>query len=286
MTHNEHALIFDCGGESLVGIFSGAGLPAGRGVLIVVGGPQYRVGSHRQFTLLARHLAKHGVPTLRFDYRGMGDSDGEIRSFERLGSDIRCAIDLFFASVHGLNDVVIWGLCDATCAALFYAHQDARVSGLILLNPWVRTEQGIARVHLRHYYVRRLFQASLWQKVARGEFNVREAAAALGKFAFDAMGRGPSLGNFEESTASESPLPDRMEHALRRFQGRVLLILSGNDLTAQEFKDLVARSDRWQRLLAGGRVTRYDLPEANHTFARRDWRDQVARWTEAWVKSF
>jgi len=66
----------------------------------------------------------------------------------------------------------------------------------------------------------------------------------------------------------------------------VLLILSGDDLTAQEFKDVVAASSRWQRLLSDDRITRYDLPEANHTFARREWRDQVARWTEAWVKSF
>jgi exosortase A-associated hydrolase 1 len=285
MNHNEQALIFDCGGVSLVGILSGAGLPAGRGVLIVVGGPQYRVGSHRQFTLLARHLADRGVPVLRFDYRGMGDSDGEVRTFERVGADIRCAIDRFFASVPGLKDVVVWGLCDAASAALFYAHQDARVSGLVLVNPWARTEQGVARVHLRQYYLRRLLQASLWQKVARGEFKFREAAAALGRFVVDAMGRGVSSGAVEKLPTGEAPLPDRMEDALRRFQGKVLLILSGNDLTAQEFKDVVARSRRWRRLLAGERVTRYDLPEGNHTFARRDWRNQVERWTEAWVKT-
>jgi 6-phosphogluconolactonase/glucosamine-6-phosphate isomerase/deaminase len=76
-----------------------------------------------------------------------------------------------------------------------------------------------------------------------------------------------------------------MEEALRRFRGKVLLILSGRDLTAQEFKDVVARSRRWRRLLADERVTRHDLPEANHTFARRDWRNQVERWTEAWVRN-
>lgn len=285
MTCNEQAVVFNCGGDSLVGVFSGAAPSAGRGVVIVVGGPQYRVGSHRQFALLARHLAERGVPTLRFDFRGMGDSEGEVRTFEHVGADIRCAIDRIFESVPGLKDVVLWGLCDAASATLFYAHRDARVSGLVLLNPWVRTEQGIARVHLRHYYVRRLLQASLWQKVARGEFKFREAAVALGKFAFGAMGRGSSSGTIEESSASVAPLPDRMEDALRRFQGRVLFILSGNDLTAQEFKDAVARSRRWRRLLAGDRVTRYDLPEANHTFARCDWRNQVERWTEAWVKS-
>jgi exosortase A-associated hydrolase 1 len=277
--------MFDCGGESLVGILSGAEFPAGRGVLIVVGGPQYRVGSHRQFTLLARHLAEHGVPALRFDYRGMGDSGGEARTFEHVGTDIRCAIDRFFADVPGLKDVVIWGLCDAASAAMFYAHQDARVSGLILLNPWVRTEQGIARAHLRHYYFLRLLQASFWRKLARGEFKVLEATGALARSIRDALGR-RSSGADTGSSAGDAPLPERMEDGLRKFRGRTLFILSGNDLTAQEFRDVVARSPGWRRLLEGERVSRHDLPEANHTFAQHGWRDEVARLTDSWIRSF
>ncbi|MGH8640149.1 MAG: hydrolase 1, exosortase A system-associated [Burkholderiales bacterium] len=284
MTSGEQALSFACGDDSLIGILSEASPSVGRGVLIVVGGPQYRAGSHRQFTLLARYLAARGVPTLRFDYRGMGDSGGEVRTFERVGADIRSAIDRFFAGVPGLKDVVIWGLCDAASAALLYAYQDSRVSGVVLLNPWVRTEQGSARAHLRHYYLRRLFQASLWQKIARGEFKFREATASLGKSVAGAVGRDVPPGAVEQPSSDEA-LPARMESALRRFQGRVLLILSGSDLTAQEFKDIVAGSRGWRRLLASERVTRHDLHDANHTFARRDWRDQVARWTEAWVKS-
>jgi uncharacterized protein len=282
-TRDEDTLSFDCEGEPLVGILSRTERPLARGVLIVVGGPQYRVGSHRQFALLARYLAQGGVPTLRFDYRGMGDSGGEVRTFERVGADIRCAIDGFFAAAPGLKEVVIWGLCDAASAALMYAHQDSRVSGLVLLNPWVRTTQGLARAHLKHYYLRRLFQSGLWQKVARGEFDPRGAATAFGRMIVDATGwnRSSRIG----SPVSEAPFPDRMEDGLRKFRGKVLLILSGNDLTAQEFKDLLARSRGWRRLLEGERVTRYDLPGANHTFARRDWRERVERWTEGWVKS-
>ena len=52
------------------------------GVVIVVGGAQYRVGSHRQFVGLARHLAAHGHPVLRFDFPGMGDSPGDWVGFE------------------------------------------------------------------------------------------------------------------------------------------------------------------------------------------------------------
>src|SRR4030095_1965420 len=137
MSLDERALTFHCEGDPLVGVLSGATLTAARGVLIVVGGPQYRSGSHRQFTLLARHLAEQGVPSLRFDYRGMGDSGGAPRTFENVRSDIRCAVNAMCDVLPGMKDVVIWGLCDAASAALLYAHQDARVSGVVLLNPWV-----------------------------------------------------------------------------------------------------------------------------------------------------
>ena len=79
----EDAVVFQCEGASLVGILHVPERePARIGVLVIVGGPQYRVGSHRQFVLMARSLAQSGYAVLRFDYRGMGDSDGEMRTFE------------------------------------------------------------------------------------------------------------------------------------------------------------------------------------------------------------
>src|SRR6185436_8530568 len=148
MAVSEEAIAISCDGDSLIGVLNNPPAGVARGVLIVVGGPQYRVGSHRQFTLLARYLATCDVPSLRFDYRGMGDSCGDLRTFERVEDDIRCAIDRFFQSVPTLKEVVVWGLCDAASAALFYAHRDSRVSGLVLVNPWVHTEQGAARTYL------------------------------------------------------------------------------------------------------------------------------------------
>ena len=65
----ETVLSFECDSETLWGIVSHppANVPRqSLAVLIVVGGPQYRVGSHRQFVLLARALARQGFTAMRF----------------------------------------------------------------------------------------------------------------------------------------------------------------------------------------------------------------------------
>jgi uncharacterized protein len=288
----QQPITFVCDNEWLVAIISRPPKPRPRGVLIVVGGPQYRVGSHRQFILLAKHLAAQGTAVMRFDYRGMGDSSGNPREFEQVTPDLRSAVDTFFASVGELRDVVIWGLCDGASAALLYAQHDARVSGLVLLNPWVRTAESEAKAYLRHYYVQRLLSAAPWRKLLRGEFNLTRSARSLAGNFRRAIGARDSAAPVASATLrspdvpASKPLPERMADGLERFNGRVLLILSGNDLTAREFGNVSNASRQWRQLLSPPRVTRYQLPEATHTFSRRKWREQVAMWTAAWVQSW
>jgi exosortase A-associated hydrolase 1 len=269
------ALAFDCLGARLYGVLELPAAPYRRGVLVVVGGPQYRAGSHRQFTLLARSLAAQGIATMRFDYRGMGDSEGAMRDFDSIEEDLRAAIDTFFAEVPGLTEVVLWGLCDAASAAALYAAKDQRVSGLVLLNPWVRTESGEAKATLKHYYRARLLDPALWKKVATLNFDYRAAAASFKRLLGSAATAAPS-----------GALPERMHAGLGAFKGKLLVMLSGADLTAQEFADLADGSPKWRALMAVPRVTRYTLPKADHTCSRRVWHEQVAQWTAEWVRAW
>ena len=271
MTITRQAVAFGCGQDWLLGVITRPEKPRNRGVLIAVGGPQYRVGSHRQFVLLANDLALQGYAVMRFDYRGMGDSTGEPRTFENVGDDLRAAVDHFLSEVPEVAEVAIWGLCDAASATLFYAHQDPRVTGIVLLNPWVRSAQGEARTYLKHYYLRHAFSAAPWAKLLRGEFDLAASAMSFVR----------NLRN--AGAAGTHALPERMAEGLARFKGQVLLILSGNDLTAKEFSDVSASSKRWRRLLESPRVAQHRLADANHSFSRRDWRDQVARWTSSWL---
>ncbi|GAB3433937.1 hydrolase 1, exosortase A system-associated [Massilia solisilvae] len=270
----ERAFAFPCGGDWLYGILSQSARPARRGVLIVVGGPQYRAGSHRQFTLLARSLAAAGIPAMRFDYRGMGDSEGGMRHFESVNDDIRAAIDRFVAESPALEEIVLWGLCDGASAAAMYAPGDQRVRALALLNPWVRTEEGAARATFRHYYGARVLERAFWAKVLDGRFEYRAAMASFAALARKALG----VGQRDDVAMT---LPERMHAALRSFQGEVLIMLSGADLTAQEFADL-ASTRAWEKLLGESRFTHYTLPKADHTCSRREWHDQIVEWTCAW----
>ena len=291
MNVEEHAFSFSCQGSWLYGISSLPDKAITRGVLIVVGGPQYRVGSHRQFTLLARDLAAQGVPVMRFDYRGMGDSEGEIRNFEEIKDDLCCAIDQFFEKVESLKELVIWGLCDAASAALFYAYQDRRVTGLVLLNPWVRTDEGIAKARLKHYYLDRFFEPEFWSKILRGNFNFIESIQSFSRnISTVLLGRKDNSvtqnGTDTKESYNSDLLPVKMMDGLKRFKGKVLFITSGNDITAREFTDLVKASPAWQKLLKSSNVQHSNIPEADHTFSRKKWRDQVSTWTREWVQSW
>lgn len=288
MSGREEAVLIECDGDRMVGVLHRGRPEATRGALIVVGGPQYRVGSHRQFLYLARELADRGLPALRFDYRGMGDSEGAQRSFEEIEADISAALDEFFRRVPSLRDVVLWGLCDAASAAVMYACCDSRVSGLALLNPWFRTDATLARTHLRRYYSARLLDPAFWKRFLAGRVNLLRVVSGLYTTMRNllrpaAPGRADPGGHEQPVRA---PFTDRMRDGLTRFKGPVLFVLSGQDLTAAEFVDATSASSAWSTLLRRPTVRRIKLEEANHTFARREWRDRVSEITLEWMTSW
>lgn len=277
MSYVEHADVFECDGDQLVGITSMPEKPAtSTGVLIIVGGPQYRVGSHRQFVLLCRKLAKQGIPCMRFDYRGMGDATGSERSFEAIDDDVRTAIDCFQKNVPAVERVVLWGLCDGASAACFYAPLDPRVAGLVLLNPWVRTESSEAKTHLKHYYLKRLFDPQFWKKLWHGQVAVENILSNILRAL--RLARTSQAGEIENDGED---LPSRMATGVQQAKVPLLVVSSGNDYVANEF-DVVCQEHRtWQKLMTGATVER--LETADHTFSTAEWRDVVGRITADWV---
>ena len=278
----ERWLSVDCEGESMAGILHEPTIPRRDvGVLVVVGGPQYRVGSHRQFVLLARSLAAVGYPVLRFDYRGMGDSSGEQRTFDAVDKDIRAAIDALMAEHLPLRGVAIFGLCDAASAALMYCASDARVKALVLANPWVRTDTSEARTRLRHYYGKRLFERSFWNKIVGGNIKLKDAIGGLSSSMLRAA-RGVGR---RSGSRRKSMFIDHMSDGLAAFHGPVLLLMSGRDLTAREFDSLCVNSPRWNEISRKPNIEWRPLPDADHTFSSDDSKDRSTTTIREWLAS-
>ena len=270
----ETPLQFACEGERLLGIVSHpAGEPARVGVVIVVGGPQYRIGSHRQFVLLARALAVAGHAVLRFDCRGMGDSSGDAPGFDAIDADIDAAIGALQAACPTVRKVALWGLCDGASAALLYARRsrDTRVIGLGLANPWLHTEQAQAHAIVHTYYRQRLLDRAFWRKVARGGINPLRKLRELLRHRRAARGG-----------AAPAGVTVGIRNALDELRLPLLLLLCTRDATAQAFLAELALGG--SHVLAETHVRRMDFAEADHTFSSAEWRREVENATIVWLK--
>ncbi len=276
--YEERGVVFPCEGNRLVGVAALPEKAAQTGVLLVVGGPQYRVGSHRQFTLLARSLAEAGIASLRFDYTGMGDSEGPRREFSETPADIEAALAAFSEAAPGVTRVVLWGLCDAASAAMMYAHRFPTVTGVVLLNPWVHGDEYSPRVKLS-YYGPALAARENWGRLLSGKIRLVPAVGeVLASSARTAAGWvGLSRGDNRHSFVAQ------MLEGFRRFDRDVLVILSEDDFTAREFTALLENDREWRGALERDSVTSHTVAGADHTFSSRQWRDEVAALTVEWV---
>ncbi len=288
MTVHEIPVVFECEGSELLGMVHRPEQPQTRGLLsIVAGGPQYRAGVCRMQVHLARHLAEVGIPVMRFDYRGLGDSEGTFRGFQDVAADLAAAIAAFRVHVPTLKEVVLWGGCDAASAVLINAWKYPEVTGIVLGNPWVYNA-GTGDVVAVKHYGQRMRDTDFWLKVIRLQYNPLPALLTLMRRALIPLGRRPSGAADTSAAVPEddpgAPFVPRMRNGLARFKGDVLLLMSGRSLLSQEFDELLESDRQWQQAIGSPRrVTRHDIPDGDQAFSSIDTRGEVNRVTRLWM---
>ena len=136
----ETPVTFDSKGQQIVGMLH---VPEGRGrfpaALLLHGFTGTKVESHRLFVKISRALAEHGIASLRFDYRGSGDSAGNFEEMT-LRSEIADALEAvkFLARHKRVNSrrLALIGLSmGGTVAAYVLAREKHRVKSLVLIAP-------------------------------------------------------------------------------------------------------------------------------------------------------
>ncbi|KGJ92728.1 hydrolase 1, exosortase A system-associated [Colwellia psychrerythraea] len=273
---SEQGVVFNSNGKQLVAIEH---LPElveqekpKKGMIIVVGGPQTRVGSHRLFVYLARTLAKKGVTVFRFDYSGAGDSEGTVSTFSDIQDDIDAAIKTFQLRHSDITDLALWGLCDAASAILLYLSEkpeQAKIKRIFLVNPWVRQAQTQAKAYLRGYYIKRFLSKNFWQKLLAGKIKTKSTLSDIQKL--HQQSQTNNISNKQGNFVTE------MLRGLNQFSGTCDILLSGNDLTADEFKLLIKIDKHWRHAMARATINKQTIDHTDHTFSHRDKQIELIR---------
>ncbi len=251
---NRRHVIFRCQGAALVGSLDPA--PGSTGLLIVSGGNELRSGPWGSQAELAARIAASGFPVMRFDRRGVGDSEGANGGYTTSAPDIAAALRAFRAEVPTLTRVVAFGNCDAASALMLAKGQG--IDALVLANPWTFEPEGelvevgsddtvtpatpMPPSMLRAHYLRRLTDPRAIWRLLTGKVKVGKLASSLADAARTDSGPGP--------------LAVQMAEGIADFVGPVHLLVAARDRTGQAFLA------NWDRDDARRRV----CPDATHSF--------------------
>jgi len=256
MKLEQRALRFSSGGNALIGIVDVPERPLVRGLLVLADSRQYRTGSHRQFTLLARLLAGRGVAVMRFDRSGAGDSEGADGSTSD-SADLAAAMKEFFIHVPEMKESVILAAGDATHSAALYAASDARVTGLALFNPELPAMAGL-------------------DAAASGESSEKPTLRYLRRFAPGLLRR--HLPPLLRAPVRPAALPPELAGAFDAYDGHILLVLGSADSAYKRTARLLERRRAHCR--------RVEIAGADGGFSRSDWREAVAEASTSWLTSW
>jgi uncharacterized protein len=263
---------FNSGGATVRAILHEPDHPNGTGIVYLHGWPGNRLGPHRMFVTLGRQLAGLGFCSLRIDFRGRGDSDGETASasIRSMIADTTAAVD-FLTARAPLRRVILLGICSGGKVAIGAASGDPRVNGLVLWsaeamgNLRVRAASTHKSVQALRVYLKKLASIEAWRKILTGRVNTRMVRKAI---VTDEAPR-------EAELAHETALLERF----KTFRGDVLFIYGGND------PDTKFAAGAYQSFCTKQAIPAefHEIPEANHSFYSLRWEKEVFDWTERWL---
>lgn len=243
---------FDCEGARLAGTLDEG--DKATGLLIVSGGNEIRSGAHAGQAAMAAHFAALGYPVLRYDRRGIGESEGDNGGFESSGPDIAAAVTAFRREVPAIQRLVAFGNCDAaTALALFHQGIDA----LVLANPWVIENAGDEDATpptasaIRARYWNRLKNPRSLIDLFTGKIDLKKLAGGLAKAA---------------QSEKPSGLAERLAGALSTSPIPAAILIAERDTTAMAF--MAAWKDKgFHAVRARENTTLTSFSTASHSFA-------------------
>ena len=236
----------------------------------------YRIGPHQMFTKMARRAEELGFCSLRFDFRGRGDSEGDTQqtTLTTMIADTVSAIK-FVLCETGLERVALIGDCSGSEVAIGAGPLHPAVAAQVLWSAPIVAGDRAASDRAKHktvlaQYARKLFRRETWAKLVSGRLQAGQIARVIG---------GGGKGAGEQGVASDKDI-DWLDRFVS-FRGERLFVYGGNDPTT------AASVAHYEALCreAGRDFNQIIIPGANHAFYSVAWENQVIDASLQWLKS-
>lgn len=250
--------------------------PAGSDLAFIIlnAGVLHRVGPHRLHVTLGRRLAAAGVPGLRLDLGGIGDSlaSSDATSFrDSAVADTRAAMTGLGHAI-GARRFVLFGVCAGADNAIATALVDDRVAAIVLVDPAAYASRRSQLRHLRGQ-VADLGPRELVRWALRAaERRVRLTLAARAR-----RGEPPPPSEGRESPPAETFLAQLT--AILDRGAKIFSIYSGIHGVRYNHADQLF--ERFPTLR--GRMDHVYFSMANHTFTELDAQAELIDTVTAWV---
>jgi hypothetical protein len=250
-------------------------------VVFLSAGIIHRIGPNRLYVHLARSLARVGVPSLRFDLSGIGDSlrppEAEALTIqERVVMDIDDAIELLQESYDSKEYIVI-GLCSGADNALRTMGREARAVGGVLLDPNVWRTPGF---YVRHY-AHKLVSPTTWSNVLTGRHPFFRAIRGAPRAAGNSLEQVPTLDHDLNAGAwlPREVMQDHLERIVAR-RGRLLCLFTAG-LEQYNYRNQFLRL--FPAVDFDDCLTLEYYADSDHTFSRERVRERLTRTVIDWI---
>ena len=265
-------------GDELVGIMTlpehmAPGTPA---CLLLNTGVMNRIGPHRLNVKIARAIAAVGVPSLRMDLSGLGDSlasKAPLRADEQAVLDLQAAMD-HLQQTLGIDRFVVFGLCSGAINGYRLALADPRVTGLMMFDGYVfpTFKTGLLRRWIR---LRRMSWPERLRKVRdRLLFRARRPAQRRPE--------GDGLPDVQFQAPSRAQFAQSMETLIRRGAA-VFLFYSGSYAGGHNYRGQLRDAFGNAMFLDHAR---YDfMADVDHTLTPLETQRRVIAIFRDWVQS-
>lgn len=274
-------------------------------IILLSPGVKTRVAPHRLYYKMSQQLCELGYTVFRFDFYGLGDSEGEID--EEFVADLYGSVAVgrykedtidsmnWVEENCGIKKIILSGLCGGAITGMLAGVEDPRVVGLFGLGIPVSLygsnidktkyiSQGQLK-DLRGGYFSKIFDLKSWSRLLMFKSDFR----VIGKVLMQIINK-PKKKSMPVESVNENddfnPLFATSFFNMASDSRKLLLIYSGGDRLGWEFDEKFSQPYHEKIEKHASNYELYNIEKANHILSAHKWQVEMMTHVKTWLARY